>query len=168
MGLIRTLLRPDHEEEEMKDRLVVIAAANILQVGEFQLLQLAYREWFEDDLPEALVARLFGSYMLKNEVPHWARHYARHVLDMEALGLIDEGEPSYHRYDVDYRTSVPRGSQKFWSQLAVVALVIVGSIYIAHVVVKAPTTMLPPYFDEEHFKDKPGAGAVPLDDDGMD
>ncbi len=38
-----TLLHPDHEELAMKDRLVVISAANQLQVGEFQLLQLAYR-----------------------------------------------------------------------------------------------------------------------------
>ena len=36
-----TMLKPDHEELEMKERLVVISAANQLQVGEFQLLQLA-------------------------------------------------------------------------------------------------------------------------------
>ncbi len=51
-----TLLKPDHEELEMKERLVVITAANQLQVGEFQLLQLAYREWYNMDLPEALVS----------------------------------------------------------------------------------------------------------------
>ena len=39
-SLWKTILRPDHEELEMKDRLAVISAANQLQVGEFQLLQL--------------------------------------------------------------------------------------------------------------------------------
>ena len=63
----------------MKERLVVISAANQLQVGEFQLLQLAYKEWFGEDLPEALVSKLFTSYMLHNYVPHWARHYARRM-----------------------------------------------------------------------------------------
>ena len=37
-SLWETLLHPDHEELEMKDRLAVISAANQLQVGEFQLL----------------------------------------------------------------------------------------------------------------------------------
>ncbi len=57
----QTLLHPDHEELAMKERLVVISAANQLQVGEFQLLQLAYRAWHHKDLPEALVAKLFTS-----------------------------------------------------------------------------------------------------------
>ena len=69
-SLWETLLHPDHEELEMKDRLAVISAANQLQVGEFQLLQLAYQEWHDKDLPEALMSRLFTSYMLQNEVPH--------------------------------------------------------------------------------------------------
>ncbi len=69
-----TLLHPDREELAMKDRLVVISAANQLQVGEFQLLQLAYREWHDKELPEALGSKLFTSYMLHNRVPHWARH----------------------------------------------------------------------------------------------
>ena len=68
MGFFETLIHPDREELEMKDRLVVISAANQLQIGEFQLLQLAYRAWYGYDLPEAMGSDLFKSYMLKNQV----------------------------------------------------------------------------------------------------
>ena len=180
MTLMQTLLKPDREELEMKERLVVISAANMLQVGEFQLLQLAYREWFNEDLPEALVAQLFSAYMLRNEVPHWARHYARQIVEMDALGKLDEQEPSYHRYDVDYRTSVPKGLQRFCLAVTVVVVAIGGSIFVANKIVGASASVLPPYFNEKELKaptanliwgraervERPGAASA--DDDGMD
>ena len=64
-GLWETLLHPDREELAMKERLVVISAANQLQVGEFQLLQLAYREWFDEvGLAGFERVRLEGGYSL--------------------------------------------------------------------------------------------------------
>lgn len=44
MNFWETLLHPDKEELENPERRVIANAANILQVGEFQLLQLAYRD----------------------------------------------------------------------------------------------------------------------------
>ena len=55
MNFFDVLLHPDREELEIGERALVGMAANILQVGEFQVLQLAYMEWFGKDLPEALV-----------------------------------------------------------------------------------------------------------------
>ncbi|MCH7542778.1 MAG: hypothetical protein IIB65_03995, partial [Proteobacteria bacterium] len=42
-NLFQTLMRPDREESEQ--RAEVARAANLLQLGEFQLLQLAYHDW---------------------------------------------------------------------------------------------------------------------------
>ena len=42
MKFFKALLRPDREELESKEKAVISAAANLLQIGEFQLLQLAY------------------------------------------------------------------------------------------------------------------------------
>ena len=148
-GLLETLLRPDHDDEEMKERLVVIEAANQLQVGEFQLLQLAYREWHGDDLPEALVTKLFTSYMLHNQVPHWARHYARRIVVGYERGELDDNAPQFHRYDHDYHTSVPQGVQRFCFAAASVIIAVFGSIYVANEVVDRPTSLLPPYFEEK-------------------
>ena len=147
MSLWKTLLHPDREEVEMKDRLVVISAANQLQVGEFQLLQLAYRDWYGEDLPAALVSKLFTSYMLHNRVPHWARHYARHIIDGHERGDLDDNAPIFHRYDDDYHTQVPRGVQRFCVAVAGVFIAVFGSIYVANQVVDTTASMLPPYFE---------------------
>jgi len=148
----QTLVKPDHEELAMKDRLIVIAAANHLQVGEFQLLQLAYREWFDHDLPEALVAKLFTSYMVHHEVPHWARHYARHIVDGCERGDIDDNAPDFHRYDHDYHTAVPQGTRRFCFAVASICLVVFGSIYVANQMVTSPMSLLPPYFDRDELR----------------
>ena len=56
INFIKTLVRPDQEEDP--ERTVVARAANILQVGEFQLLQLAYHDWYGQELPAALCDQL--------------------------------------------------------------------------------------------------------------
>ena len=147
--LVETLIRPDHDDEEMKERLVVIEAANQLQVGEFQLLQLAYWEWYSKDLPEALMSKLFTSYMLHNHVPHWARHYARRIVYGYERGDFDDNAPHFHRYDYDYHTSVPQGVRKFCFAAAGILIAVFGTIYVANEVVDSPTSMLPPYFEEK-------------------
>ena len=150
-GLLETLLRPDHDDEEMKERLVVIEAANQLQVGEFQLLQLAYREWHGKDLPEALVAKLFSTYMLHHHVPNWARHYARLIIEGHEQREIDDNAAKYHRYDYDYQTSVPKGFQRFCVATAGIMIAVFGSIYIANQVAEEPVSLLPPYFEKKNL-----------------
>ncbi len=160
-SLWQTLIRPDHEELEMKDRLVVISAANQLQVGEFQLLQLAYRDWFDKDLPEAMVSELFKAYMLKHQVPHWARHYARGIIEGYERGELDDNAQSFHRYDHEYHTSVPRGVQRFCVAAGGVIFAIFGSIYLANQVVGESTSLLPPYFEQMELRPgTPEANAV--------
>jgi len=137
---------------------MVAQAANLLQVGEFQLLQLAYYEWHGRDLEPALIDRLFTSYMLKNEVPHWAQHYARKILSFEENGSLDDQNPYYHRYDAEYRQEVPRGMQRFWRAVLVVTVVVGGSIVAASLSVRHATSVLPPYFDkDELLKAQPDA-----------
>jgi hypothetical protein len=152
MNLFHTLLRPDREELEMADRMIVVSAANLLEVGEFQVLQLAYKEWFGKDLSPALVDRLFHSYMLHNEVPHWARHYARLILIREARGALDVRDTAYHVYDHDYRTHAPKGVQHFLVATGVLAFCLISLIIIAESSVRTPMTRLPPYFDREELR----------------
>ena len=148
-GLWKTLLRPDHDDEEMKERLVLIAAANQLQVGEFQFMQLAYLEWFGEDLPEARISKIFTDYMLKSEVPYWARDYARKIINGCENGTIDENAPQYHRYDHDYHRTVRHGVRKFCIAVACLAFFLGGGIMLAHITVKNPASMFPPYLELE-------------------
>jgi hypothetical protein len=152
MNFFQVLLHPDREELEFKERAQVCSAANVLQVGEFQLLQLAYREWFGEDLPEALVAKLFTDYMMHSEVPHWARHYARVVLMREESGQLDINNPSYHRYDHDYHTTVPKGFRHFWTAVGILTFCMASGLLVASMTVTEPTSILPPYFDKKELE----------------
>ncbi|MDA0305960.1 MAG: hypothetical protein O3B76_06695 [Proteobacteria bacterium] len=154
-GLWKTLLRPDHDDEEMKDRGVLIAAANQLQVGEFQFMQLAYREWYDEELPEAQVSKIFTNYMLKSEVPFWARHYARRIIEGCENGTIDDNAPQYHRYDHEYGQPVPHGVRKFSVAVACLVVFLGGGILLASITVNNPASMFPPYLDINDLP-KPG------------
>jgi len=154
MNLFQTLMRPDKEESELGERMLVAKAANALQVGEFQLLQLAYRDWHDKDLPESLITVLFSSYMLKDEVPHWARHYARKIIDAEAKGVLNDNDASFHDYDHDYHTSVPGGVRRFWLAVGVLFIIIGGAIALSDLSTMKSASMFPPYLDEEDLQIK--------------
>lgn len=157
MNLFDVLMHPDREELEMAERTTVGKAANLLQVGEFQFLQLAYRDWFGHDLPDALVDRLFTAYMVRSEVPHWARHYARVILEKEQQGLIDDNDPAYHRYDAEYHAEVPQGAKRFTRAVLVLSFLMGALILVAELSVGTPTTILPPYFEEEELRPQPAS-----------
>lgn len=151
MNFFKTLLHPDREELENGERVLIARAANILQVGEFQLLQLAYREWFGHDLPEAKVSQLFTSYMLHDAVPHWARHYARQIIELDDQGRLDDADPDWHRYDSDYQTAVPHGRRQFAVAVAAIVILVGGGILLAELSVGPSQSRLPPYFDKKEL-----------------
>ena len=144
-SLLQTLLRPDHEDDP--ERLVVIRAANILQVGEFQLLQLAYVDWHGEDLPEHLTDDMFSAYMLRGVIPGWARHYARRIIELDEAGQLDANDPAYHRYDHNYVVSVPHGFRKFCMASLILVAVLGGGILLGSMSTGAGTSILPPYFE---------------------
>ena len=49
-GLLKTLVKPDWDDNPKRSE--ILNAANLLQIGEFQLIQLAYKVWYKEDLPE--------------------------------------------------------------------------------------------------------------------
>ena len=62
-GLLRTLIKPDWDDDPKRSE--ILDAANLLQVGEFQLVQLAYKDWYREELPEDKIDKIFGEYMFK-------------------------------------------------------------------------------------------------------
>lgn len=147
MNFFETLIRPDREENP--ERAEVGRAANLLQVGEFQFLQLAYYEWHGQDLPEALVDQLFTAYMVNDQVPHWARNYARRILDLDSRGSLDDMDPFYHRYDVDPSTPVTPGVRNFLIAASVIAAFLGGGLLISLYASGDGLSVLPPYFEKE-------------------
>ena len=146
----QTLLRPDREEPGSAERTQVARAADILMIGEFQFLQLAYYEWHGEDLPTEYMDRLFSAYMLGNQVPHWARHYARRILDKDTKDFIDPHDPYYHRYDAEYITHVPEGRKHFVQAALFLVLILAGAFWISqYAVAKNKTFQFPPYVESD-------------------
>ena len=45
-GLLKTLIKPDWDDNPKRSE--ILNAANLLQIGEFQLIQLAYKVWYKE------------------------------------------------------------------------------------------------------------------------
>ena len=56
-GLLKTLIKPDWDENPKRS--LIIQAANLIQIGEFQLIQLAYKSWYGENLPEEKINTIF-------------------------------------------------------------------------------------------------------------
>lgn len=151
-GLFQTLLRPDREEDP--ERTLVARAANILQVGEFQLIQLAYEEWHGAPMPAELCDPVFQAYMMRDEVPSWARHFARWVIRQDEIDAIDAQDPRFHRYDNDYVTHVPQGTRKFILATMAIALFFATALAVGEIAPVNVAQVLPPYFEAETLQER--------------
>ena len=158
LDLFKTLLRPDRVEDP--GRTVVAEAANIIQVGEFQFLQLAYFDWYGEELPDEAMDSVFQLYMVRGEIPAWARHYAREVLRKASEGALDDSDPSLHRYDQEYVTHVPRGVRRFLGACFCLIAVMTTALAIGSLATTTSSQELPPYFHDEELQPRPkGPGA---------
>ncbi len=152
-SLLQTLLKPDHNEHPEKE--LIAQAANILQVGEFQLLQLAYYEWHGRDMLEMEMNNLFSAYMIDNIIPHWARDFARKILARDAAGETSlDRDPAYHRYDPNYVTHVTEGRRKFITAVIAISSIFVLAIAASEMKTRSVTSVLPPYFEIEDLDRK--------------
>jgi len=149
MSFLRTLLQPDYEESP--ERALVGNAANILQIGEFQLLQLAYFEKHQQEMPKAATDRIFRAYMVQSEVPYWARDYAQKVIDADATGDININHEHFHRYDQNYQPHNPAGLKNFVIAASVIVGLLGGGLVISHYSVREGSSILPPYFDDRNL-----------------
>ena len=82
-NLLKTLIKPDWDDNSKRTK--ILHAANLLQIGEFQLIQLAYKVWYREDLPEEKINKIFNEYMVTGIIPIWVTLYAKDILMLEAL-----------------------------------------------------------------------------------
>ena len=153
-SLLHTLLRPDDDEDP--ERGEVIKAANLLQIGEFQLLQLAYHGWHGKELEGRLSDQIFRAYMVHSRVPIWARHYARQIIERAEQGALDDWDPDYHRYDCEYYKALPLGARRLTIAVLCIGFVLVGGLLVGRLAALPVTSVLPPYFNEEELAPRGG------------
>lgn len=59
---------------------LVIRAANVLHVDEFEVFRLAYRFWNRHCTDSGSVHTAFRKYVRNRIVPHWVTHFSRRVV----------------------------------------------------------------------------------------
>ena len=67
----------------------VVAAAEALNVREYNLFNVAYAWWFGRYAGEKEVERPFMRYLMTEQAPVWVRQFAREVLARKREGRLD-------------------------------------------------------------------------------
>jgi hypothetical protein len=145
-GLWRALAHP--EEDVHPDRALLADAANLLQIGEFQLLQLAGRQWLGRDLTPAEIDRWFRRLVYRDEVPQWARVYAREILRLDRTGKLNADQADYHRYDSEGGRQIQASGRNFLLVAAGTVGLMLALLLVATRMVTNPVSMLPPFMDK--------------------
>ena len=161
-GLLKTLVKPDWDDNPKRSQ--ILHAANLLQIGEFQLIQLAYKVWYKEDLPEDKINKIFSEYMVSGIIPIWVTYYARDIIKMEKANVLNSYEERYHVYDHEFGEYLPDEQKRkrrgiFYA--LIVGIVFIASHYMAinYVEVEGSAGFYPPYVEKrvaypELYKDK--------------
>ena len=161
-GLVKTLIKPDWDDNPKRSE--ILNAANLLHVGEFQLIQLAYKVWYKEDLPEDKINKIFSEYMITGIIPIWVTHYAQDILKLSKANVLDSFNDKYHVYDHEFGKYISTEKQRkrrgiFYA--LVVGIVFIASHYMAinYVEDEGSASFYPPYVEKrvvypESYKEK--------------
>ena len=151
-GLIKTLIKPDWDDSPKRSE--ILNAANLLHIGEFQLIQLAYKNWYTEDLPEDKINKIFSEYMLTGIIPIWVTHYAQDILKLNKANVLDSFNDKYHVYDHEFGTYISTERQRkrrgiFYA--IIIGIAFIGSHYMAanYVEIEESASFYPPYVEKK-------------------
>ena len=149
---LKTLIKPDWDDQPKRSE--ILQAANILQIGEFQLIQLAYKVWYNKELPEERINKIFKEYMISGIIPIWVTYYARDIIKMDDAKVLDSFNERYHVYDHEFGKHIDNENQRrrrgiFYSMI--IGFVFIASHYMAanYVSIDEPAGFYPPYVERK-------------------
>ena len=151
-GLVKTLIKPDWDDNPKRSE--ILNAANLLQIGEFQLIQLAYKVWYQEDLPEDKINKIFSEYMVTGIIPIWVTHYAQDILKLSKANVLDSYNKKYHVYDHEFGDYIPdekRRKKRGIFYATIIGIVFIGSHYMAinYVDIEESASFYPPYIEKK-------------------
>ena len=149
-GLLKTLIKPDWDENPKRS--IAIHAANLIQVGEFQLLQLAYKAWYNEDLLEDKINNIFNEYMVTAITPIWVTDYANNIIKLDKANLLEGNNEKYHIYDHEFGEFVFDSKQRkrrgiFYT--TIIGLVFISSYFFAIKFSGESASFYPPYVEKQ-------------------
>jgi hypothetical protein len=148
-GLIKTLIKPDWDDNPKRSE--ILYAANLLQIGEFQLIQLAYKVWYKENLPEDKINKIFEEYMLRGIIPIWVAYYAKDIIKLDDAKVLNIYNEKYHIYDHEFGAYIPNEKHRKRRGIlyaTIVALAFVFSHFMAANYVDEPAGFYPPYIEK--------------------
>ena len=161
-GLLKTLIKPDWDENPKRSE--ILHAANLLQIGEFQLIQLAYKVWYKENLPEDKINNIFSEYRIAGIIPIWVIAYAMDILKLDQANVLDSYNEKYHVYDHEFGAYIYDNKQRRRRGVVyttIIAIVFIASHYMAinYVGDEESASFYPPYIEKrvvypELYKEK--------------
>ena len=148
-GLLKTLIKPDWDDNPKRSE--ILHAANLLQIGEFQLIQLAYKIWYNEDLPEDKINKIFSEYMVTGIIPIWVTFYAKDILKLDQANVLNNYNEKYHIYDHEFGSYVYDHKQRRRLGIlytTIIAFVFITIHFIAANYVEEPAGFYPPYIEK--------------------
>ena len=149
-GLLKTLIKPDWDDNPKRSE--IIHAANLLQIGEFQLVQLAYKAWYKEDLPEFKINKIFNEYMISQIIPIWVKYYALDIIKLHKANVLESNDDRYHIYDHEFGKHISNNKQRrsrgiFYT--TIIVTVFIASHYMALNYVEEPDDFFLPYIEKK-------------------
>ena len=150
-NLIKTLIKPDWDDDPKRTE--ILSAANLIQVGEFQLIQLAYKVWFQKDLPENKINKIFEEYMITGIIPIWVTYYAKDILKLDQANVLDSYHEKYHVYDHEFGQYIYNEKQRkkrgiFYAIIILFVFLTTHFMAIKYVTIEEPAGFYPPYIEK--------------------
>ena len=150
-GLFKTLVKPDWDDSPKRTE--IIHAANLLQVGEFQLIQLAYKAWYKEDLPENKINTIFSEYMITGIIPIWVIYYAKDIIKLDNANVLEVHAEKYHVYDHEFGSYIRDQKERKRRGVlyaSIIAFVFIATHYMAanYVSIEEPADLFPPYLEK--------------------
>ena len=159
---LHTLIKPDWDNNPKRSE--ILNAANLLQIGEFQLIQLAYKVWFKENLSEDKINKIFEEYMIRGIIPIWVTYYAKDIIKLDNANALHDYDEKYHVYDHEFGEYIYNDKQRRRRGVlyaTIIAFVFIASHYMAinYVEVEESASFYPPYIEKrvvypELYKDK--------------
>ena len=95
MGLFRSWIERSRErrhyfdEDLDKDLWDLLEASALLEIKEFALFELAYKDWYGRRPLPRVIETHFTNYMFHGVIPAWVHHYARNVVELHKRGELE-------------------------------------------------------------------------------
>ena len=161
-SFLRTLVKPDWDDNPKRSE--ILSAANLLQIGEFQLIQLAYKVWYKENLPEDKINQIFEEYMIRGIVPIWVTYYAEDIIKLDNANVLNNYDEKYHVYDHEFGAYIYDNKQRRRRGVlyaTIISFVFIATHYMAinYVEDNESASFYPPYIEKqvvypELFKEK--------------